>query len=307
MPEAAAAALIAALAAREQPPEPEPALAALIEHLRSRYGEALLGIWLYGSWLRGKRDTLVDFYLVIDDSQPRPEPRWQPWLERLLPPNVYYLPAPERGGPDMQTHAKYAVITLPVLQHALERGFHPYFWARLAQPCWLVAARDNNARQSLTQLRALAVQRCLSEARTLVSHDASAEDLWSTLFTQTYRTELRSEPPGRANAIVTAELDYFEAITSAATAGPTPPAIPTKMSPRAATRLWQRRALVGKALSILRLMKAALTFNQGLAYLLWKVERHSGVRLSASPLQHRYPLLFAWPLVYRAWRAGGFR
>ena len=62
-----------------------------------------------------------------------------------------------------------------------------------------------------------------------------------------------------------------------------------------------------RVLSVGRLVKGALTFDDALDYILWKVERHSGVRVEASARQHRYPLIFAWPLVWRLYRRGAFR
>jgi hypothetical protein len=60
-------------------------------------------------------------------------------------------------------------------------------------------------------------------------------------------------------------------------------------------------------LSSLRILKAALTFDGALDYLLWKIKRHSGVYIEPTALQSRYPLIFAWPLLFRLWRKGAFR
>jgi len=60
-------------------------------------------------------------------------------------------------------------------------------------------------------------------------------------------------------------------------------------------------------LSTLRLAKAAFTFDGALEYLLWKIHRHSGIYLQPTPRQVRFPLLFAWPLLWRLWRQGAFR
>jgi hypothetical protein len=59
--------------------------------------------------------------------------------------------------------------------------------------------------------------------------------------------------------------------------------------------------------SVPRLAKAAVTFEGGVDYALWKVERHSGVRVEAGPWQRRHPILAAVPLGWRAWRQGAFR
>jgi hypothetical protein len=39
----------------------------------------------------------------------------------------------------------------------------------------------------------------------------------------------------------------------------------------------------GKVLSFLRLLKASFTFDGGLSYLVWKIERQSGVRVEITP------------------------
>jgi len=54
-------------------------------------------------------------------------------------------------------------------------------------------------------------------------------------------------------------------------------------------------------------VKAAVTFDGALDYLLWKIQRHSGVYIEPTGLQRQYPLIFAWPLLFRLWREGAFR
>jgi len=63
----------------------------------------------------------------------------------------------------------------------------------------------------------------------------------------------------------------------------------------------------GKLLSVLRLFKAAFTFNEPLEYLLWKIERHTGLYIEPSQRQLKHPLIFAWPLLWKLRRQGAFR
>ena len=42
----------------------------LLEQLRKHYGRGLLAVLIYGSYLRGKRDTLLDFYVLLDSYRP---------------------------------------------------------------------------------------------------------------------------------------------------------------------------------------------------------------------------------------------
>jgi hypothetical protein len=49
-------------------------------------------------------------------------------------------------------------------------------------------------------------------------------------------------------------------------------------------------------------MKAVLTFENGVDYIAWKLERHSGRQISVNDRLRRYPLLFGWPLLWRLLR-----
>ena len=70
---------------------------------------------------------------------------------------------------------------------------------------------------------------------------------------------------------------------------------------------WSARRVQGKTLSALRLAKSAFTFQGGVDYLLWKLERHSGVRVEASERERRHPLIYGWGLAWRLYRRGAFR
>ncbi len=74
---------------------------------------------------------------------------------------------------------------------------------------------------------------------------------------------------------------------------------------RRARWAWKLRILQGKVLSVLRLAKATLTFTGGVDYILWKVERHSGVRLEVESLPAAPPLLALCSLSLRLYRRGG--
>ena len=70
---------------------------------------------------------------------------------------------------------------------------------------------------------------------------------------------------------------------------------------------WAVRRVQGKLLNFLRLIKASLTFDGGVDYLLWKIERHSGIKEEVSPLTRRYPLIGFWATAWRLYRRGAFR
>jgi predicted nucleotidyltransferase len=107
---------------------------ALVLAIRQRYGTGVCAILLYGSYLRGKRDTLLDFYVLLEDYAAM-QSRWQAALAWVLPPNVYQV---QCGQPAGETRAKYAVMTLGHFGHAMRHDFHSYFWARFIQPSSLL-------------------------------------------------------------------------------------------------------------------------------------------------------------------------
>ena len=63
-------------------------------------------------------------------------------------------------------------------------------------------------------------------------------------------------------------------------------------------------ATARKTPGLARLLKALLTFEGALDYGAWKLERHSGERLTITPRLRRFPWLFVWPELWRLWRAG---
>ena len=70
---------------------------------------------------------------------------------------------------------------------------------------------------------------------------------------------------------------------------------------------WALRIAQGKLLSVARLLKALFTFDGGLDYIAWKLERHSGVPVEIPDKVRRYPLIFVWGLFWKLYRRGVFR
>lgn len=263
-------------------------------------GDEALAVLFYGSALRdGEVDgRLVDLYVVTAGYARIPGGWLVRRLARLLPPNVQYLETADGAPP---ARAKYAIVALDQLERLVGRGTaNPYFWARLAQPVAIVRARDPVVRARLLACLAQACDTLLAAARPLLPDGVPARAVWTRAFAETYRTELRAEPPGRGAAIYEAAPERFDAVLAALRG--------RLGEPQAgAARRWARRRVTGKLLSVLRLAKAAFTFAGGADYLAWKIARHSGVALSLSDWQRRHPLLAAPRLAWRLWRARAIR
>jgi hypothetical protein len=288
----------------------------LCAEMLRRHGNAVAGVLLYGSYLRGKRDTLLDFYVLLDDTHSLP--RWQAWANRMLPPNVYYLALP--GDPGVEPlRAKYATLTLAQFQRGMQ-AYQCYFWSRFTQPAGLVWVRDERTAETIADIMAAAVCRFVETAAPTLEDPFSSGGLWRHGFHLTYASELRSERPEAAAGLYEHNARHFDDLLEAYAANPRAVIAATanecyafravELQTRAAggSRLaWSARRIQGKLLSVARLVKAAGTFDDPLDYVLWKIQRHSGVYIEPTPRQRRHPLIFAWPLLWRIYRSGGFR
>ena len=76
---------------------------------------------------------------------------------------------------------------------------------------------------------------------------------------------------------------------------------------RRCRRQWQLRRVTGKALSVLRLVKALFTFEGGLDYIAWKLERHSGEEIVIPDKVRRAPLIHLWSFFWGLYRRGIFK
>lgn len=300
----AAASVLAVVTADSTAAVPD-RVAAIAEAARARHGACVSAVLAYGSALRERGDgtKMVDLYLLVDDYKTAHAKRWLRVANRLLPPNVYYIEIDFAG---VKVRSKYAMVALPHLERLVTADtLHPYFWARFAQPTALVWARDDPTAERVRRLLARAVRTLVEQAWPLTSAADPAEARWVRSFVETYRTELRSEGPERARELYSFHAGRYEAL-AAAIARDTDSAGETG-NRRAAQRRWVLRRVVGKPLSVLRLVKAAFTFEDGAAYLASKIEDHSKVPVRLTPWQRRHPILASPDLAWRLYRKGAFR
>ena len=297
-----------------------PAVRLLIDEIIARHGKAAQAILFYGSCLRtgDDLDGLVDLYLLVDNYRTAYASRIQVFFNVLLPPNVYYL---EREFEGQVVRTKYAVLSLADFQKGTsKRWFHSYLWGRFCQPTALLYARNDEVARLVQRGFARSVLTFMRRVLPRVNAHITARQMWRRGLELSYRAELRAERPEKRARLFDAAPDYYENITRIAMNAIGFPAeivnatdgisyrvrIPAWV--RYLSRLtWGLRAMQGKLLSALRLLKAMATFEGGVDYILWKIERHSGVRVDIEPRLKRRPLLAIWLLTWRLYRRGGFR
>lgn len=300
------AATLTALIDGELALETPPAIAKLAEAARRRHETAVVAVLLYGSCLRGGEvDGIVDLYLLTDGYGAAYGNPLTRAANALLPPNVYYLETDFAG---QKVRAKYAVVSLAQFQRLVSpQTLETYFWARFAQPARLVWARDQETRATVAAALARAVETTLGATLPLFADVPGPDVLWQRALDESYRTELRAERDGRAAEIYAHGADRYDRLAAIwLEQSPGRGTVPAREQARAQGR-WRRRRRSGKLRSVLRLVKAAFTFAGGASYILWKIERHSGVKHELTPWQRRHPILASTVLFWRLYRKGAFR
>jgi len=254
---------------------------------------------LYGSGISVNEDAradeiVYDFYVITPNYKYAFKSRMLAFFNWMIPPNVFYIEEKTESG---KIRAKYAVLSIDHFDKLVsKRTFHSYFWARFAQPSRLVLANDNMTNK-ITVIVEKAIDNFVLQSRGLVkkgnklNEDKLSEDsdiliqaIWKAGLSKSYKAELRAETPDRVDKLlnhyglwplnVTLLEDY------------------EKHSTHFFSQFaWRLRAIQGGVLSVLRLIKGAMTFEGGIDYIAWKISRHAGFELPVKAWERNWPIL----------------
>lgn len=288
----------------------------LAGEIAARHGEAVLGVLFYGSCLRSDSDEgMLDFWVLVDDYAAAYQNPLLAWLNRLAAPNVFFL---ERSHEGRTLRTKYGVIS----RRAFARGsslaaWHPYVWARFAQPTRALCVRDTEAWDFLTTAVSEAIITMVGRLTCQLPGRGgllrfSLAAFWQQAFRRTYDSERRPEAEESIRGLYAADADRYDAAGFLAmrelaqrghfvSATAHPRSFSVELTPRAqsAGRLrWRLMRPYARTLGLLRLLKTAFTFGDWVPYVLWKLERHTGRQIELSERQRRHPLIFGWPIIF---------
>ena len=296
------------------------ALAALAGELSRHYGSSINSILFYGSCLRNKNpfDGIVDLYLIVDNYADFYRNKRRAFSNWLLPPNVFYK---EFDIGSNKLRVKYNVLSITDLRRGVSgRWIHSYLWGRFSQPVDIIWVRDEGVRKSVEAYLHQAAKTFLERVLPSASNSGPVSELWERGMRLSYSAELRSEGHGRARELIESGLEHYVSVSYAVAPSLCHPlqisgngrsawyfATVSDSSRLAGHWAWAIRRFFGKVLSVARLLKALFTFEGGLDYVAWKLERHSGQTVEIPDRVRRHPLIFVWPLLWRLYRRGIIR
>ena len=284
----------------------------LAEDVCAPYQNALVAVIFYGAclWQKDVINGLPDFMVIVSNYRNIwGHKKWLRIAGTCLPPNVFYHTMQTQTA---KFNCKYAVISVDHLKAGCKDWFHSYIFGRLAQPVALIASSDDQIKLINTALTT-ATERLLGEAIGLIDKPFSGLYLWRIALRYSYGAELRPEPENRVDSLVEQSQHYFKITADAWLETATQRSSDQQwchLQPSKKTvfkRRWFYRALWGKHLSAMRLMKAYFTFSGGIDYIIYKIERHSGQTIDVPNRVYKWPLIFLWGLLFKLWRQGLFR
>jgi hypothetical protein len=288
--------------------------------LAHAFGPATVALLHYGSHAQSAEtgpDSAWDYFVIVDAYRPAYRalaatlPRGFPvtrgaLLNRILPPNVISVRAPDAGGARL---AKCCVLSERDLTRACSSRPRDHFVrARLFQQTHLVWARDAAGRALVVDAVASARRETFAWARPFLPARFDARTYGRSLLEISYAGEIRPEAAQHVDVLLEAQgatlipmfetlLAHLESRGALARIGegyrdPRPPGALA----RACARVWFGWS---KVRATLRWLKYVALYDDWLDYVVRKVERRSGVRLELTERERRWPLVFLWPKAVR--------
>ena len=283
------------------------AIAAAAEAIAGRLeGSAVL---FYGSVLRtGDLDGVLDFYVLTEG---RARLGLRALGTRWLWPDVSFHEVRVEGR---TIRCKVAAMPLGTFARAAQgRSIDTTIWARFVQPAALILASSDTVRHIVIDAVGAAAVTAARFAATVGPRAGDPLDFWKRLFQETYTAELRVEQPGREEQILAYHRRHYQELLPLAWQGAgigcrrqgdqLLPVMGRSLC-RRTCEAWLIRQRLGKALNVARLVKASFTFEGAARYALWKLERHTGVRVALTPWRERHPVLAAPGVLFHVWRSG---
>lgn len=285
-------------------PTPAQAMAGAI---RTKHGPAVRAMIFYGSALREGEaaEKMLDFYVIVKNYRVVYGWGLKSLGAWLLPPNVHFMGITDARGAKLRS--KYAVISEAAFMRRASGGsLESMLWARFSQPV-VIVVEDPVLRARLIEVLARACRHFAAQVTPLLNGPLAPGDIWQRGLHESYRTELRPESSGPRAAEIVARFPgrYARLSQIVVPQGELPDV--GRLRRGVCRAKWALRRIIGKPLGVLRVLKAATTFDAGLDYILEKVASHSGVELEVSAAERRHPVLHAPKLAWRLWRAGAFR
>lgn len=259
----------------------------LLGAILPKWGDNVIAVLFYGSCLRTGVfvNNVADFYLIVDKLGNHKN-TFITFLNKLLPPNVYYVETPYN---DNILRAKYGIYTFDQFKKmASMDAFHPYLWARLVQPMRIVYLKDENMKIEIVKSIYTSIMTLMVNVAPQLRNPFDLQELWLKSLKLTYKTEIRPEGKSNIFNIYNSNREYLNEIAkNMLEILPYPIQVGEKgehntyyilvgnWAKCVNTISWALKVVIGKLLSATRLIKSLFTFENALEYGYYKLSKHT--------------------------------
>ena len=299
---------------------PSPTAVSLAAQVARTLGASVEAVLHYGSRAQGRAsrpDSAFDFFVVVTDYKaayraaattagPRRRPRLAVVLAKLLPPNAMSI---RRDGPTGGEEAKCLIISDRDFRHECSaRASDHFVQARMAQTVRLAWARDAASADAILDMIRQARHRSLDWVLIFLPPSFDLMQFCSTMIGVSFAHEIRAEAAAHAEVLTTAQRDllcaiYSPVLDAAAACGALERQGDRYRQQRPPSRWRQLRVRTyfrwSKVRTTLRLIKHPFLYDNWLEYLMQKIDRSTGQKITLTSRERRHPLIFLWPRVFR--------
>jgi hypothetical protein len=285
---------------------------AIVHKLNPDGARAIVG---YGSWythgLR-KPNSFPDLYLIIDGYEQYYRNAFHAWMNRVLPPNVYFVWDDGDGHRDVR--GKYNVISAADLERECSPALRDVYNAgRLTKLVWIAWVRDEAIRDWLITRLVDAQCTLAPVALALLPEQFGVDDFSLELLGLSYRAEPRLEGWEHVRARHAAHAGYYRELHGVLLA-----AFSNSTNLLASSGSGFRKLASPRWPDLARMARRLVRRSRRRGYLRWpriiltepnlvdlavnEAERKAGVRVQITPKLRRHPFVYGLPEFLRVLR-----
>ncbi|HMQ11458.1 MAG TPA: hypothetical protein PKC21_00170 [Oligoflexia bacterium] len=287
------------------------AFKAVHEQVLNTYGKNALAIVVYGSCLSQttqKKDSVPDYFVIVDSFQAYYSSLIQSSLNTFLPPNIYHF-AIEQG------FSKYSVVSLKQLQSQTQLIVSPkakdmYFLGRFSKNTYIYWSQDTRIKDALLEVQN---QACQSVAMIVLSSmnlgdKISLNDFALKCLALSYVGDVRVEAKDKVEKLFLAEEKFYLSVyqeilchfhqQKIISFDQTQKYL-TLLDKTLLPKKYKRFILKSKLRAQLRWPKGMLTAKNWLDYVLLKIRRNYGDEFTLTEREKKYWFIFGWKLLFK--------
>lgn len=285
------------------------------------YGNSLIAVIFYGSKLfePENKDSLYDFYVIVDSYEKVHRSPLHIILNRILPPSVYLAEVEMNGE---KRYAKSNIISFEDLKKSILEPTEIYIIGRFAKKIHILFAKNEKARREIESLCVESQYFCLTYTIPLMKdrEKFKFEELVKEILSLSYKGEVRIEDPQKIEKLYEPFKDFYLKVYSkhfeyylSENEGVV---IDINLSEDIMQKEW---AVIGDTIptyeevvkflkssakkGVLRWPKGLITFKGYREYLERKAKK-SREEINITELDRKMPLIFGWRHVIKLIRQG---